>query len=774
MTITFKQINQKIVFLFIVFSLISGFVAAQGALNASNLSTFKAGGLSDAEIIQIQKELVNNNMTFDQAAKLAIAKGAPAAEMEALKGRLQTAPAPIETATIDPTVQAEIAPIVEATKAVTKDLSLFGSELFNSPNLGFEPNTNIPASANYVLGINDVLELNVWGVQQFSYSGKISNRGIIAVPNVGEIFVSGLTLDAAETKIRTAVARIYSTVGAGSKFSLNVSSFRTISITIIGARQPGNYKVSSMSTVFNALHVAGGPSDIGSYRNIEVIRNDKVIRVVDLYKFLARGDQSDNISLKDNDVIRIPAYKARISIEGEVKRPGIFELAAGENLERILEYAGWFTENAYINRIAIEQKTGKERKVADLTELTYAAYIPQAGDVIAVAKILDRYENRVQIRGAVFRPGTYSIESNMTVKSLIEKANGVVENVFLERATLIRELPDLTKTYLTINLKAALSGDQTQNTLLQKEDELVIYFNYDLLEKDSITITGEIRKPGIYTFVQNITLQDIIMEAEGLTDLAAKKIEIARVRKDSLYDAKDPNRIIHFNLVYDPVSNTEAATFKLEPEDNVIVRRIEVYETQQQVSVSGTVLYPGPYSLITKDERVADLLVRTGGFTKEANLSQIYLVREGFSIPITWKKVGEKPTRRSNLILKPGDQLVVPNFETTVTITGSVLYPTIVPVEGNKGVRFYLNASGGETVNADLKRVYVINQNGRVVATKQFLFLRNYPELAGGSKIVVPEKVEKKVKEKKDGSMIIGYSTVLASISSIIITILKN
>ena len=202
MTITFKQINQKIVFLFLVFSFISGFVAAQGALNASNLSTFKAGSLTDAEIIQIQKELANNNMTFDQASKLAIAKGAPAAEMEALKGRLQSAPAPIETATIDPTVQAEIAPIVEATKAVTKDLTLFGSELFNSPNLGFEPNTNIPASPNYVLGINDVLELNVWGVQQFSYSGKISNRGIVSVPNVGEIFVSGLTLDAAETKIR--------------------------------------------------------------------------------------------------------------------------------------------------------------------------------------------------------------------------------------------------------------------------------------------------------------------------------------------------------------------------------------------------------------------------------------------------------------------------------------------------------------------------------------------------------------------------------------------
>jgi protein involved in polysaccharide export with SLBB domain len=770
MTITFKQINQKIVFLFLVFTFISGLVAAQGALNASNLSTFKAGSLTDAEIIQIQKELANNNMTFDQASKLAIAKGAPAAEMEALKVRLQSAPAPIETATIDPTVQAEIAPIVEATKAVTKDLSLFGSELFNSPNLGFEPNTNIPASPNYVLGINDVLELNVWGVQQFSYSGKISNRGIVSVPNVGEIFVSGLTLDAAETKIRAAVARIYSTVGSGSKFSLNVSSFRTISITIIGARQPGNYKVSSMSTVFNALHLAGGPSDIGSYRNIEVIRNDKVIRVVDLYKFLTRGDQSDNISLKDNDVIRIPAYKARISIEGEVKRPGIFELAVGENLERILEYAGWFTENAYINRIAIEQKTGKERKVADLTAANYASYIPQAGDVISVAKILDRYENRVQVRGAIFRPGTYSIEEGMTVKTLVEKANGVVENVFLERATLIRELPDLTKTYVTINLKAALAGDAIHNISLQKEDELVVYFNYDLLDKDSISIDGEVRKAGNYSYVQNMTLQDVIMDAEGLTDLAAKKIEIARVRKDTLYDAKDPNRIIHFNLVYDPIANTEAATFKLAPEDNIIVRRIEVYETPQQVTVSGTVLYPGPYSLVTKDERVSDLLMRTGGFTKESNPSQMHILRNGLLIPITWKIGANKPTRRSNMILKPGDQLIIPNKETTVKITGSVMLPTEVPLDGNKSLRYYINRAGGEKDNADLKRVYVVYQNGRTVATKQFLFIRNYPNLAGGAEVVVPEKP---VKEKRNSGEIIGYSTMFTSLASVIIAILR-
>lgn len=773
MSITFKLLQKRTAFLFILFSFFAVNSHAQGALNASNLSTFKAGSLSEAEIVQIQKELANNNMTFDQAAQLAIAKGAPAGEVEQLRGRLQSAPAPVVTATIDPTVQAEVAPVVTATKAVSKDLSLFGSELFGSPNLSFEPNTNIPASPNYVLGINDVLELNVWGVQQLSYSGKISNRGIIAVPNVGEVFVSGLTLDAAETKLKAAVSRIYSTVGSGSKFSVNVSSFRTISITIIGASQPGNYKVSSMSTVFNALHLAGGPSSIGSYRNIEVIRNDKVIRVVDLYKFLTRGDQSDNIGLKDNDVIRIPAYKARISLEGEVKRPGIFELAAGENLERILEYAGWFTEDAYVNRIAIEQKTGKERKVADLTAATYAAYIPQAGDVISVAKILDRYENRVQVRGAVFRPGTYSIEPGMSVKTLIEKANGVVENVFLERATLIRELPDLTKTYVTINLKAALAGDAIQNISLQKEDELVVYFNYDLLEKHTVSISGEVRKPGGYPFTPEITLQNLIMEAEGLTDLAAKKIEISRVRKDSLYDEKDPNRIIHFNLVYDPITNTNAATFKLEPEDNVIVRRIEVYETQQQVSVSGMVLYPGPYALITKEERVSDLLARTGGFTKEANLNQVYLVRESFSIPITWKKVGDKPTRRSNLILKPGDQLVVPNFESTVTITGAVLYPTIVPLEGKKGVRFYINAAGGDTENADLKRVYVVSQNGRVVSTKQFLFIRNYPELAGGAEVVVPQKEEKKVKEKADGATIIGYSTVFASIASIIITILR-
>lgn len=770
MAITIKLFQKSRVLLFFFFSFLTIYTNAQGVLNASNLGSFKAGQLSESEIIQIQKELANNNMSFDQAASLAIAKGAPANEIEVLRSRMQSQTTPIETVKIDPIVQAKTAPIIEATKAVSKNLNLFGSDLFTSPNLSFEPNTNIPASPNYVLGVNDVLELNVWGIQQFSYSGKISTRGIISVPNVGEIFVSGLTLDAAETKIKSAISRIYSSVGSGSKFSINVSSFRTISITIIGARQPGNYKVSSMSTVFNALHVAGGPSDIGSYRNIEVIRNDKVIRVVDLYKFLARGDQSDNISLKDNDVIRIPAFKARVTIEGEVKRPGIFELATGENLERILEYAGWFTESAYINRIAIEQKTGSERKVADLNATNYAAYIPQAGDVISIAKILDRYENRVQIRGAVFRPGAYSIEPNMTIKSLVEKANGVVENVFLERATLIREQADLTKTYVTINLKAALLGDQAQNLLLQKEDELVIYYNYDLLEKHTVAISGEVRKPGTYLFTPEITLQNIIMEAEGLTDLAAKKIEISRVRKDSIYDPEDPNRIIHFNLLFDPLTNSEAATFKLAPEDFIVVRRVEVYETQQLVSVIGNVLYPGPYALIAKEERVTDLIARTGGFTKESNIDQIYLIREGFSIPISWKKNSEKPTRRSNLILKPGDQLVVPNVESTITISGEVLYPTIVHIEGKKSARHYINCAGGETDKADLKRVYVVHQNGRIVTTKQFLFIRNYPELSGGAKIVVPQKP---IKEKRNSGEIIGYSTMVTSLAGVIIAILK-
>lgn len=774
MKIKFNHMLKTLGFVLMVILLFSSNSFSQAFLNSADLSSFKAGELKESELIQIKQELTAKNMTPEQLGALALTRGMPANEVEVLKIRLN-ALAPIELVKpdqIDAEEQAKKSTIKEddEKEIISQDVDpeIFGSEMFASKNLTFEPNTVLPPSQAYIVGSNDVLDLNVWGVQQFSYSGKVSTRGTINIPNVGEVFVGGLSLEAAENKLRSSIARIYSTVGSGSKFSINISSFRTISLVIIGARKPGNYKVSSMSTVFSALYLAGGPNQMGSYRNIELVRDGKVVQTIDLYKFLTTGDQSENVGLKDNDVIRIPAYSKRVKIEGEVKRPGIFELAENETLSTLIDYASGLTENAYTNNISVEQKTGKERKITSLNDQNYGNYTPESGDVIKIAKILDRYSNRVQIRGAVFRPGPYSLEEGMTVKSLIEQADGLVENVFYERATLIRQQENLVKEYITINLKAVMAGAETGNIALQREDELVIFFDYELLDQYDVTISGEVRKSGNYPFTQGLTLQDLVLEAEGFTDLASSRISISRIKKDTLYDANDPNRIVHFVMNFD----ASTAGFKLEPQDYIIVRRIEVYRIPEQIEIQGEVLYPGPYSIVGKEEKLSSFLLRAGGFTDEASAESIHIIRNNLNIPIDWNNLAKKPQKMSDIIVKPGDKIIIPKVEQTVLITGSVMMPIETTMRRNKGLRYYVRHAGGKTEKGKLRRAYVVHQNGQVIAANNVLFFKNYPKIKGGSTIIVPEKAEKSGNRTTVGE-IIGYSSMLASVAGVVISIIQ-
>ena len=427
-----------------------------------------------------------------------------------------------------------------------------------------------------------------------------------------------------------------------------------------------------MSSVYNALHVAGGPSDIGSYRKIELIRNNKVIRTIDLYRFLTKGDQSDNVSLTDNDVIRIPSYDGRITLEGEIKRPGIFEVITGENLQNVINYASGFTENAYKNRILVKQKTNTELKVTDLNETTFGAYVPKAGDLISVDKILDRYENRVQIKGAVFRPGEYSLPltGTMTIKDLVMKADGVAENVFLSKASLVRQKEDLTKEYISFNLQAALNGDSTANMTLQKEDIVMVFYNQELLDSYQVSIDGEVRKPGAFNFVSGMTLYDLLLESEYFTDLAASTVSVFRNKKDTAYNPNDKEKIVSFDLTIDPKNPESAATFLLEAQDRVVVRRIVTFETPQMINVTGEVLYPGGYAIVKKEERVLDFIQRAGGLSDEADLGAIKVVRNGLNIPIDWKAINQNPNRPGNLVLQAGDAVQIPNKSYTVTVSG--------------------------------------------------------------------------------------------------------
>ncbi|WP_396165669.1 SLBB domain-containing protein [Flavobacterium sp.] len=761
----------KRIFLVSCFTLFTLFSFGQEFLKVKDLSQIKAAQFSEAEIAQIGKELKANQMTLEQAEPLALAKGMSASEFAQLKVRLQsngTVPAEVKEEQKKPA-----GTIQEGSVLAAKNVVVFGSELFTSKSLSFEPNQNMPTPPNYVLGPGDQLDINVYGVQQFGYSGTISKNGTINIPNIGEVFLSGIAFEAAKNKLQKQIGKIYSTLaGNGSKLSVSVSNYRTILVTIIGAQQSGNYRLSSMSSVYNALHVAGGPSDIGSYRKIELIRNNKIIRTIDLYRFLTKGDQSDNVSLTDNDMIRIPSYEARVTLEGEIKRPGIFETVAGENLMQIISYASGFTDNAYKNRILVKQKTNSELKITDLKEMTFATYLPKAGDMISVDKILDRYENRVQIKGAVYRPGEYSLPANgtMTIKDLLKKADGVAENVFLEKASLIRQKEDLTKEYISFNLQSALNGDEAANMTLQKEDVVVVFYNQDLLDSYNLSITGEVRKPGSFTYMKGMTLYDLLLESDFFTDKAASNVTVFRNKKDDVYNPNDKEKIITFNLAIDPKNPEQAATFLLEPQDQVVVRRIVTFETPQMVNVSGEVLYPGGYAIIKKDERVLDFIKRAGETTDEADIEGINVIRNQLVIPIDWKLITKKPNSTSNLIIQVNDSIRIPNKKSTVLISGGVMFETEVPYRNGKNVKYYIKNAGGAAEKGWMKKVYVVHANGSASASGSVFGIRKYPKVLAGSKIIVPSKPEK---QKASTGEIVGIASVLTSLAGILLAVLK-
>lgn len=749
----------------------STFSFGQEFLKSSDLSQVRAAQFSEAQIAQIVKELKANQMTIEQAEPLALAKGMSASEFTQLKVRLQSNT--VVPAEVKEEQKKGAGTTQEGSVLAAKNSVVFGSELFTSKSLSFEPNQNMPTPPNYILGPGDQLDVNIYGIQQFGYSATISKNGTVNIPNVGEIFLSGLAFEAAKNKLQKQLGRIYTTLPSnGSKLSVSVSNYRTILVTIIGAQQPGNYRLSAMSSVYNALHVAGGPSDIGSYRKIELIRNNKVIRTIDLYRFLTKGDQSDNVSLTDNDVIRIPSYDGRITLEGEIKRPGIFEVINGENLQNIINYASGFTENAYKNRILVKQKTSTELKVTDLNETTFGAYVPKAGDLISVDKILDRYENRVQIKGAVYRPGEYSLPltGTMTIKDLVLKADGVAENVFLSKASLVRQKEDLTKEYISFNLQAALNGETSANMTLQKEDIVMIFYNQELLDSYQVSIDGEVRKPGAFNYVSGMTLYDLLLESEYFTDLASSTVTVFRNKKDTAYKPNDQEKIVSFDLTIDPKNPEAAATFLLEAQDRVVVRRIITFETPQMINVAGEVLYPGGYAIAKKEERVLDFIQRAGGLTDEADMGAIRVVRNGLNIPIDWKAINQNSNRERNLVLQPGDAIQIPNKSYTVTISGSVMFNTEVPYKKGKGVKYYINNSGGTTERGWLKKVYVVHANGSASTSGSFFGIRNYPKVLPGSKIFVPEKPER---QKTTTGEIVGISSVLASLAGILLAVFK-
>jgi protein involved in polysaccharide export with SLBB domain len=804
-----KKMNKRILYLFFLIFIISGSLQAQDLLKGNNLKAINVDQLSDEQVSQIQAQLKSNNVSIDQAEAIALSKGMSAAEFNKLRSRLASLETKKSTSA-PPTSNKEGVKTRQATASpqVGSESSnplIFGSELFNNPALSFEPNQKMATPLNYVLGPGDELQISVYGVQEFNAALPVTVEGKVNIPYVGQIPVSGITIETATQKIKNAISKVYSTVASGqSKVAISLGSIRTISVTIIGSKVPGNYSISSLATVYNALHLAGGPSDNGSYRNIQLIRNNKVYRNIDIYDFLVDGNQSDNVGLMDNDVIRIPVYKNRVTLEGEVKRPGIFEMKGEETFSDLISFASGFTEVAYTASVNVIQKTDKEFKVRDISAEEFTSFKPQSGDVYKVSKILNRFENRITVIGAVFRPDQYSFTPGMRISDLILKADGLREDAYTQRARLIRLKDNLTTEIVEVNLASALAGDPIANIELKKEDALTVYSLLEFKESYKISIDGEIKKPGSFNYYENITLNDLIIEAGGLTGAASKKVEIARMVKAENIDNTNPRKVEVIAIEINAENNEQLENIKLMPYDVINIRRLPVFEQPEQVYLSGEIIYPGKYVLENKDERIGDIIKRAGGLSPQANIKGVKIKRpikseqiedlnridlnlgEGdtiqkkltdkvvelkyATIPVDWERIAKDEKHYSNVILMPGDEIEVSAFEEGVKISGNVLLNSEIPYRKGKGFSYYINSVGGVDNKGWKKKSYIIYPNGKADVTGSFLFFRSYPEVQPGSQIVVPAKPETK---KMSTGEIVGIASVLTSLAGVVIAIIS-
>ncbi|WP_172796040.1 SLBB domain-containing protein [Roseivirga echinicomitans] len=509
---------------------------------------------------------------------------------------------------------------------------IFGLAIFQNGNAknGFVSSLNIPTPENYVLGAGDEIFIDIYGSSEQYYQAEINPEGSIILENFGPIFLSGLNVKAAEAKIKNKLAKVITELEGESPstfISVTLGRIRSINITVAGeVAIPGNYTMSAFSTVFNALYSVGGVTENGTLRNIKVFREDKLVAQLDAYDFLISGDSKSNIRLQSNDVIIIDPYTNRITVSGAVKRPAIYELKENESLSDLIRYAGGFSENAFSEQISVVRNVGKEKVVADVFENQYAVFTPKPGDVYQVKRVLDRFSNRVQIKGAVFRPGQYSISGALTAKQLIEKADGLKGDASQSRALIIRTNPDLSTETISINLKDLMDGT-SNDVQLQREDVVQIFSIYDLKEESYVEVSGEVNSGGIFRFSNQMTIEDILILAGGFKSSASEsKIEITRRYGDA--QVGNVSEVFVVDVDRNLSLNNEDKTFELQPFDHIIVRKNPNFFVQKFVAIEGEVAYPGNYAIKNQTERISSLLERAGGVNQYAYIEGATLLRK--------------------------------------------------------------------------------------------------------------------------------------------------
>lgn len=780
---------------------------AQNTQSMQNLGTVNVDELSDDQIKKFLDQAESSGYSEQQLEVLAQARGMSASQVAKLRQRIaKVRSANASSGTIQTNVQANredplkdgADPLGFLAERKEDGQKIFGMSFFSNPNISFESPLNIATPQGYQIGPGDQIVINVWGASEQTYQLKVSPEGSIIVPSLGPIYLSGLSVERAKSRITSRLKNIYSTLGSNTYAEISLGQIRTISVNVIGeVQKPGTYQMSSFTTAFNALYFAGGPNVNGTMRRIKVIRGGREVDVLDAYDFLVTGE-TENIMLQDQDVLLVEPYLNRVSITGKVKRPALYELMEGETLDDLLQFSGGFTPEAYTRSISLRRNLTNGKTVQTLTKDQFRDFKLQSGDVITVGEIRSLFTGRVTIEGAVNHPGEYELSNDLMLSDLIHLADGFSPDVFLNRAIILRQNDDFTLTTIAFAPREVING--SYDLQLQSEDVIKVSTLFDLRQEWTVSIQGEVQAPQTSPYSEGMTVEDLIYLANGFKETAARSfVEVARRLTST--DQSATADLFNFPISTDLSISEEASNFTLEPFDVVIIRKSPYYEKQQVVEVEGEVLFPGKYVLQNKSERISDVINRTGGFTSDAfpaggtlirqteyfdessaalvkklriqalgnqdstTASGAFSINRNESIAIELKKIMDSPGSQFDLILKEGDVISIPKELQTVRVRGEVYFSSNLLYNGNKNFRKYLSEAGGATDEAKLSKAYIVYPNGSARKTSSFLWFKDFPNVEPGSEIIVPRKPEKR---KLSPQEVIGIASGIGTLALII------
>jgi len=788
----------------LVFMACSPLLMAQSSMTDQQVLEYVKQGMSEGkDQRQMATELARRGVTREQAERVKKLyeqeQGVSTSKMsgtEQNEARLREATQEESTTSVLENPQPD-------SRELAQENQVFGRNIFNTRNLTFEPSVNLATPPNYRLGPGDEVIIDIWGTSQNTIRQQISPDGTINIEKIGPVSLSGMTVSEANEYLKRVLGKTYSGLDAPDgtlEIRLTLGNARTIQINVMGeVVQPGTYALSSFSTVFHALYRAGGVNEIGSLRNVQVTRNGKTVAKVDVYDFIMKGKTQDDIRLQEGDVIIVPAYEALVQISGNVKRPMKFEMKKNETLATLINYAGGFSADAYTRSLRVVRQNGEEYEINTVKEIDYSAYPMRNGDVVTAEAILNRFTNKLEVRGAVYRPGIYQLNGEInTVRALVNEAKGLMGDAFTNRAVLQREREDLTTEIISVDVRSIMAGT-SPDIPLQKNDILYIPSIHDLEDRGDVAIFGEVAKPDSYSYSDNMTLEDLIIRAGGLRESASTvRVDVSRRIKDpkSTHSTDSIGQMFTFALKDGFVIDGEQG-FTLQPYDQVFVRRSPGYQAQQNVQVTGEVIFGGTYAMTTTEERLSDLVKKAGGATSKAYLHGAKLIRvandeekkrmrdvinlmnrqfgeammdslgirveDTFSVGIDLEKAMAQPGSEYDLVLREGDVLSVPKLNNTVKVNGAVMMPNTVGYLSDKNANYYLDQAGGYALNAKKSKKFVIYMNGQVARIKG----RSKDKIEPGCEIIVPSKKNKRVNVGE----ILGYASSFGSLATMFATI---